>query len=231
VIFGTTGGSFGPTAVNWLGTDGADTHSDGGTAQTLVAGAGNDTLTASAASVLYGGAGNDSFTVNQAMITALQSAMGSGGNVDRLARIDGGSGIDTLVLTGGGLTLDFTQIANQAGGNPIGGSRLSSIEKIDLTGSGNNTLKLKASDVFDLSEAHVFDLSEAHVFVTTGPLSGRHQLLVKGNIGDAVNFADGDWGRDPTPLLYDGLFFNVWNNHHSLNTVYVQLGLTVLGVA
>jgi hypothetical protein len=44
VILGTTDGSFGPTAVNWLGTDGADTYSDGGTAQTLVAGAGNDTL-------------------------------------------------------------------------------------------------------------------------------------------------------------------------------------------
>ena len=81
------------------------------------------------------------------MITALQSRMGSGGNVNQLTRIDGGSGIDKIVLSGTGLTFDLTQVANQAGSNPDGGSRIDSIEKIDLTGSGNNTLKLGLEDV------------------------------------------------------------------------------------
>ena len=96
----------------------------------LVAGAGDDSLTATAASVLYGGAGNDSFDINATMITALQSRYGSGGNMRQLARIDGGSGIDKIVLSGSGLRLDLTQIDNQAGANPDGGSRIDSIEKI-----------------------------------------------------------------------------------------------------
>jgi hypothetical protein len=233
VIFGTTDGSFGPTAVNWLGTDGADTHSDGGTAQTLVAGAGNDTLTATAASVLYGGAGLDTFNINAAMVTALENPMGSFGNLERLARIDGGSGKDTLKLSGALITLDLSLIANQAGGNPTGGSRLSSIEIIKLDGGTmampRNILKLKASDVFDLSEANVFENT------------GRHQLMVKGSEGqlmmgtrmsqDTVNFADGDWGKVSGTLQFDGLVFDVWNNLHSVNTVYVQQNLAVLGVA
>jgi hypothetical protein len=203
-----------------LGTDGADSHSDGGTAKTLVAGAGDDVLTATAASVLYGGAGMDTFNINAAMVTALENPMGSGGNVDRLARVDGGSGIDTLALTGGGLILDFTQIANQAGGNPVGGSRLSSIEKIDLTGSGDNTLKLKASDVFDLSEANVFETT------------GRHQLMVTGDAGDKVHFAEGQsgaygWTQAGTALV-DSVSYQVWNNNHSLDTLYLSANVSIL---
>ncbi len=219
VIFGSTGSAFWHSSVDWLGTDGADTRSDGGSAQTLVAGAGNDSLSATAASVLYGGAGNDSFDINAAMVTALQSPMGSGGNVDQLARIDGGSGIDTVLLSGSSLVLDLTQVASQAASSPTGGSRMHSVEIFDITGSGNNTLKLTLADVLDLGSANLF--------ATTG----RQQLMVKGNAGDQVDLADGlnttGWTQQGSATL-SGASYQVWSHDTSLATVYIQSGLQVL---
>jgi hypothetical protein len=203
-----------------MGTDGADTSSDNGTASTLVAGAGDDALTATAASVLYGGVGNDSFTIDQAMITALQSPMGAGGNVDQLARIDGGGGKDKIVLSGAGLTFDLTQVANQAASNPDGGSRIDSVEIFDITGSGNNTLKLTSKDVLELGSAKLF---------TTTAL--RQQLLVMGNAGDTVDLADGTgttgWSKAGSNATIETLSYQVWN-HTSLATLYVQQGVAVL---
>jgi hypothetical protein len=225
VIFGNTSGAFGQTMVNWMGTDAADTQSDGGVAQTLVAGAGNDNLTATAASVLYGGAGNDSFTIDSSsMITALQNPMGSGGNVDRLARIDGGSGIDKVVLTGSGLTFDLTQVANQAASNPDGGSRMDSVEIFDITGSGNNMLKLTAKDVLELGSANLF------------AKTGRQQVLVKGNAGDTVDLAEPlsntAWKKGSNITLDDGIEYLTYNYSNTVTpawvTVYVQNGMTVL---
>ena len=217
VIFGGTASAFSQTAVDWVGTAGNDTRGDGGVAKTLVAGMGDDTLTATAASVLYGGAGNDTFVIDQAMITALQSPMGSGGNVNQLARIDGGSGIDTIKLAGSGLTLDLTVVANQAASNPDGGSRIDSVEVIDLTGTGNNTLKLNVFDVLDMGSANTFEVT------------GRQQLMVKGDAGDQVEFADlADWTQGSSVTL-SGVSYAVWNHKTSLATVYVESDVSLVG--
>jgi hypothetical protein len=219
VIFGNTNGAFVQTAVDWMGTDAADTRSDNGTASTLAAGAGNDSLTATAASVLYGGAGKDSFTIDQTMITALQSPMGQGGNTNQLARIDGGGGIDKIVLSGKELTFDLTLVANQAASNPDGGSRIDGVEIFDITGSGANTLKLTAKDVLELGSAKLF----------TTTLS--QQLLVMGNAGDKVDLADGTgtsgWSK-ATNTTIDTVSYQVWNNTTSLATIYVQKDVTVI---
>ncbi|MBK7766254.1 MAG: FG-GAP repeat protein [Sulfuritalea sp.] len=112
VIFGSTTGAFAQTAVDQLGTSGNDTLTGTVAAETLVAGAGNDTLIGNGgADVLYGGAGDDRFEINAGNITALAAGVTGG----QLARIDGGSGSDTLALIGSGLTLDLTAIANQGG--------------------------------------------------------------------------------------------------------------------
>ena len=219
VIFGNTSGAFGQTMVNWLGTSAADTQSDGGTARTLVAGAGNDNLTATAASVLYGGAGNDTFTINQAMVTALQSRMGAGGNLDRLSRVDGGGGVDTIVLSGSGLTFDLTKVANQAASNPDGGSRIDGVEIFDITGTGNNTLILTAKDVLELGSANIFNTVL------------RQKMMVMGNSGDKVDLADGSgtagWTKASANATIDGLSYQVWNCNTNLATVYVQTGVVV----
>ena len=212
VIFGSAVKQLYDTAVDELGGSGDDALSDGGIAKTLVGGAGNDSLTATAASVLYGGAGDDLFVIGQAMRDALQSPMGSVFNVDRLARIDGGSGTDTLALSGSGLVLDLTEVANPAAGAPHGGSRLSSIEIVDLTGSGNNTLKLTARDVIDLTDFNAI--------LTSGPADNRHQLLVDGNVGDRVVLMESGWNHAGQHTVY-GQSYEVWNHDQTLAALYL----------
>jgi hypothetical protein len=76
---------------------------------------------------------------------------------------DGGTGADTLELDGSGLHLDLTALAD---------SRTRSIERIDIGGSGDNTLTLSVLDVLNLSDA-------------------SNELLVLGDAGDTVNQGPG----------------------------------------
>ena len=211
VIFGSAVSQFAQTAVDQLGGSDDETFSDGGVAKTLVGGAGNDSLTATAASVLYGGAGDDRLVIGPAMIEALQSRMGSRGNVHQLARIDGGSGIDTLALSGSGLVLDLNQVASPAGLAPNGGSRIDGIEIIDLTGTGNNTLWLSAAEVLDQVGFNAFEDT------------GRRQLMVKGDQGDEVKLIDGGWVEIVRASM-DGVDlsnYTVWEHNTSLATLYL----------
>ena len=57
--------------------------------------------------------------------------------------VDEGTGSDTLTLNGAGHSLDLTSASNL---------KITSIEKIDITGSGANTLTLKLADVLDISD-------------------------------------------------------------------------------
>jgi Ca2+-binding RTX toxin-like protein len=123
-------------------------------ANTIIGGVGDDSLTgAGGADVIRGGAGDDVIGVSDA----------------GFFRIDGGHGDDTLRLDGAGTHLDFNTIAQ----NTVTG-----IERIDLTGSGNNTLSLTALDLFDMVEAR-----EGGVAI----------LRINGNAGDVVNLTEGTW--------------------------------------
>ena len=84
----------------------------------------------------------------------------------RFARVDGGSGDDTLALDGNGITLDLTAIAD---------NRLRGIESIDITGSGDNTLIVDVLEVLNLSDT-------------------SNTLTVTGNAGDFVDIGPG-WTR------------------------------------
>jgi hypothetical protein len=128
-------------------------------AETFVSGQGNDTLIGGGGADVFGaGAGNDLIRVS----------------TTTFRDIDGGSGTDTLRIQGSGRLLDLSVRPN---------NKITGIETIDVTGSGDNTLELAALDLFDLSDT-------------------TNQLTVDGNAGDTVNL-HGAWGAGPVVGNYD----------------------------
>lgn len=190
VIYGSTSGVFSTTRVSQIGTAGADTLVGTAGNDSLVGGAGNDVLRGNGgADVLYGGAGNDRIIINADNVAKL----GQSG-----ASIQGGLGTDTLALDGAGITLDLTTLRD---------AFVKGIEKIDLTGSGNNTLKLNLTDVLNLHDPEESAFNEFEAL--TGKV-GKQQMMVDGNSGDALQLV-GSWLNNG-PDVQDGTrTYSVYN--------------------
>lgn len=115
-----------------------------GSDDTLIGGAGNDTLTSSGGSdVLLGGDGNDLIRVSDLSFE----------------RIDGGAGTDTLAFTGPGASFDL-------GGLTPG--QVASIEEIDLSAIADATLTLDAAIVLDVTDGVNALTGTADTLVVTG---------------------------------------------------------------
>ncbi|MBY4693362.1 hypothetical protein K6W21_04550 [Burkholderia latens] len=134
----------------------------------------------------------------------------SGGN----SGIHGGAGTDTLKLTGAGQVLDLSKLFNVDGHDKI-----SSIEIIDITGTGNNTLKLSMGDVLELGHKDLF-----HV-------DGHTQLMVNGNSGDRVELSNmsgleaGGWTKEGT-VAVNGSAYVVYENTALNVELLVQSAVT-----
>ncbi len=115
-----------------------------GSDDTLIGGAGNDTLISNGgADVLLGGDGNDLIQVSDLTFE----------------RVDGGAGTDTLTFTGPGASFDL-------GGLTPG--QVTNIEEIDLTAITDATLTLDASIVLDLTNGVNALTGTADTLVVTG---------------------------------------------------------------
>ncbi|QFZ84366.1 hypothetical protein GFK26_17155 [Variovorax paradoxus] len=157
------------------------------------------TLTEASAGTLHGGSDNNEFVVT---------------NVAHLAdsAISGNGGLDTLKLTGTNQTLDLTAL----------GGKVSSVEIIDLTGTGNNTLKLSLADVLENGGKNLF------------VDDGRVQMLVKGNAGDKVTLSDllpngtdpGNWVKGANVTI-NGVVYEVYAHSGFGADLLVQQGVTV----
>ena len=123
------------------------------------------------------GTADDDITVDASTVSALESDSSVGG---KLAAIDGGIGFDTLVMEGAGVVLDFSKIAE---------NRIANIEAIDITGTGDNTLVLSASDVLDITGS-----------------GAANTLIVSADAGDTVNaasFVDTNTTKTIDSISYD----------------------------
>ncbi|UST72285.1 Ig-like domain-containing protein [Pseudomonas siliginis] len=151
--------------------------------------------------IYHGASANDIFNVANA-----------GTVVSNGVEINGNSGTDTIKLIGSGQTLDLV----------LAGHKISSVEIIDLTGTGNNTLKLSVGDVLEQGGKDLFHAN------------GDVQMMVKGNAGDSVALDDllgngmdvGDWAKGSS-VTVDGVTYASYQHSGLDAELLVQSGVTV----
>jgi Ca2+-binding RTX toxin-like protein len=166
-----------------LGTTGNDVLS-GGSGVNVIKGNGG-------ADMIFAGAGDDTIVLNASNVSSLSQAA---------AYVDGGTGTDTLRLEGSAITLDLTALQGKVVG----------IEKIDITGSGNNTLKLGLADVLAVSDTD--------------------QLFVTGNAGDVVQVVGSSVAAVSQTI--DGVTYNAYNlNSSGAYDLMVQQGVSMVFLA
>lgn len=168
---------------NISGGAGNDTLYGGDGADTLNVDAGNDYLDGGAgADTISGGAGNDTIVYDGQDVS-----------------IDGGSGIDTLVLTGSD-SIDFSNVNTP---------NISSIENIDLTASGTQSISnLTLADVIQLTQDQV-DSNGNHILKITGSDTGNPS-----SPEDSVHFdltEVSEW-KYSGPESIGGVEYNIYTN-------------------
>lgn len=151
--------------------------------ETFVGGAGDDTIEGNGvADVMYGGAGNDIFVINQDNISKLETPIGSN---NRLARINGGAGLDTIELNGSNITFDLTKVSSD---------RIQSIEKITLAGNDDkNQLVISWHNIQCMSAINVFNNHNGWTQLCNDNKSLFHQLLIEGGGGNTLNIHKDHW--------------------------------------
>ncbi|MBA0038766.1 hypothetical protein HS962_21380 [Pantoea sp. BIGb0393] len=118
--------------------------------------------------------------------------------------------LDVLTVQGEDQLIDLTRL----------GEMVKSVEVIDLTGTGNNTLNISLGDILAQGGTNLFINDD-----TT-------QMMVKGNEGDVLNLSDlvegadsGDWAKVEGTVQVSGVRYEVYK-HSSLEAeLLVQEGI------
>jgi len=174
---------------------GSNTFVGSSTSATLTGTAANDHFIAGSSSdtTMIGNGGVDSFSGGAGNDTIHVGASGSSDS--RYLTINGGGGVNTLVLDGTGMALNLTA---------PGAERVSNIEHVDL-GSGNNSLVLNIHDVLNMS-------------------GGSNQLFVTGQAGDSVSSLLQGWAKetDPAHATVTGADGHVYDSYTIGGVAYTQ---------
>jgi hypothetical protein len=153
---------------------------------------------------LNGGAGNDIIRMEQGVTPGT---------------VIGGAGTDTLMMIGTGMTLDLT---------PSGLSTLKQVERVDLTGTGSNTLKLNVDDVLQ-SSTNVWNSGNTTTISGAGLAANvsKTQILVDGDASDKVTLTDlANWSTAGT--VGNGAHtYTVYNHATQAAQMLIDTHLTV----
>jgi hypothetical protein len=201
----------------YQGTSGNDTlnFNTNNKSETYIGGAGDDVIVGNGgADVMYGGAGNDTFYLSADNVNQLKNPMGAEG---RLARINGGGGIDTLALDGQNISLDFITIAN---------TRIQSVEKIDL--GPNNSVTLSWKDVQNMSAMNIFNSSTGWSGFNASTVT-FHQLVIEGSTLNSVSFLqEGGWTKESFTVKNAGQQYSVYNNAAHATELLINQQITAI---
>jgi Ca2+-binding RTX toxin-like protein len=177
--------------IEVMGNDALSATGNGKGQQIVGNGAANELRGGGGADTILGQGGDDRLILG----TAERASLGT-------SSYEGGEGLDTLALASdqNGVFLDFTA---------YGANSFTGIERVDLTGGGNNTAKLTIDQLLQMPDA------------------GEDKLIVLGNAGDAVQLAGGpgNWSSQGTQS-WQGLDYNVYAHSGVVGReLFVQQGL------
>ena len=128
-----------------------------------------------------------------------EKGSGSGFGGVEFGLFDRGDGEDALVFEGSGLEIDLTFLNNGA---------ITNIERLDISGDGDNNLSLSAEDVLDMT-------------------NGDNKLFIDGKFGDSVEMLDNfvSRGTENVDGVYCTHFYNAGADAH----IYVNNEINDLG--
>ena len=197
-----------------VGTAGNDIIIGNGGADVIQAGSGNDTIILNKDNLYY---------LTQGVQTANDNGTGTPINLGdgRLARVDGGNGIDTLKFDDSVSVIDLTQISNSGTGfisTAVGMSRIANIEHINLNDAPNAKLTLTLTDVMDMN-SHVNTFNSSNTTAGSTSLAStvsRHQFMITGGTDDTVTIkekAGSEWNHTAAGSInYQGETYNIYNS-------------------
>ncbi|MBY4888026.1 hypothetical protein K5Y32_08760 [Pantoea sp. DY-15] len=133
--------------------------------------------------------------------------------VSDLSELEGILDVNELVIRGDNQVIDLGSLSQ----------KISSLAQIDITGCGNNMLKVDIDSLLTTGEKDLFIAD------------GKTQMLVKGNKGDIVKLSDilpqgmdnnGDWVKQNGNITISGVNYNVYS-HGNDSELFIQQGIKI----
>ena len=113
----------------------------------------------------------------------------------------GGHGIDTLKITGSGVSLDLTGTRFSESGPGAHFGRLDSIERIDITGSGANSLRLSEHAIYHMTELRA----------GLGSETGKTRVIVLGDSDDTLVLNGKGWHKGEN-VSFEGKDYQLYSS-------------------